>query len=809
MVKLRLTKIIFISLAVVLLVQEYASAQTTLSLSGSVVTGRNAGVSYTSVVLYNAVDSLMASGTVTDDHGKFVFDGIKNGNYFLQVYFVGFERAKIDSIHINGQNVFLKPLVLHRISTELDEINVVSEKGMFQSEAGKMIYNVEGNLNAVGESALELMQNIPSLGTDSDDKVTIRGAKATVLIDGVESDLSSMLDQIPADAIESIEVITNPSARYESKSGAGIVNIKLKKSAKKGYNGKIGAGIGTQKNQNFSAQLGMNLKKWKLSTSANYQKDQSEDDLLTERETLTNGQRKFMTQSRNSVKIPSSLFFRNSASYYFEEKSFVGFHYVLQDKKQKNYSDYLTDHFDADRVLSSKSSTSNEGKDHNLFNQFSSDFKKIFRNNDQHVLDISLLYSFNTPQNEYDQVNQPISVDLGSPVNKFNSDTKDYTNLIRLFKLKADYSRLITAKWKLEMGSLFSLNQNFQDLVAVRTSYVQNSPEEGFVEISRKQMDSEYDYYGYGIGSYGLVSGGFGNFRLSTGLRLDVTINESQSTEKITSTFAKLIPSIHFKHQKSAAYSWEISYTSRILPPNSRQLNPISLSWGEYLKSAGNPKLKPEVFSQAELANHWIGSKSNYSLTFFAKNRSDIIGKWYYIELDEAGREVTNSVNENLGSIFSSGVDANAMISMKQFILRPAISTFYQRINGDKFGPELDRDEISVLAKFTGDYKISNDLTLQLSGRYNSPVIAEDGKRFSYYSFDAGFKANLLQRKVSLSLKVVDIFDTMEYKRIVNQRINYTSTSFVDPHSFLLYFELAYKFNSMKAGALKSKPIKK
>jgi hypothetical protein len=185
------------------------------------------GISFASVVLFNAVDSSMIKGSLTDDRGEFVFDGFKNGDYYLQIYFVGFERPQVDSIAVKGKNVLLKPFVLRRKSIELDEVKVVSDKGMFESEAGKMVYNVEGNLNAIGESALELMQNIPSLGTEMDDKVTLRGAKVTVLIDGVESYLSTMLDQIPSDAIESIEVITNPSARYESKTGAGIVNYKL------------------------------------------------------------------------------------------------------------------------------------------------------------------------------------------------------------------------------------------------------------------------------------------------------------------------------------------------------------------------------------------------------------------------------------------------------------------------------------------------------------------------------------------------------------------------------------------------------
>ena len=773
------------------------SAQNGFLLKGKVVSGNNSGISFASVVLFSAADSSMQKGAMTTENGEFVFDGLTDGNYYLQVYFVGFERTQIDSVKINGKNKVLKPIVLHRLATQLDEINVVSDKGMYESQAGKMVYNVDGNPNAVGESALELMQNIPSLGTDMDDKVTLRGSKVTVLIDGIESDLSTMLDQIPSDAIESIEVISNPSARYESSTGAGIVNIKLKKTSKVGYNGKFGLGYGTRDKQNLSALLGYNLKKWKFSSSVNYQKSKTEDDQTTERETVTNGVKKYMFQDRNNIRIPATFFIRNSANYYFDDKSFIGFQHVFQDKSQQNLSSYLTDQFDADHLPVSKSSTGSEGKDHNRFNQFSSDFRKIFHGDDNHSLDINLLYSFNTPLNEYDQINQPISLDQGLPVTKFTSDTKDYSNRIRLLKLKADYSQAIFPKWKIETGILASMDLYSQDLDAVRTSFVFSDSTGVFEEASKIVKETSFEYSGYSLSSYGLLSGGFGKYRLSTGLRFEMTVNETKALETIVSEFYKVIPSVHLKQLTSTSYSWELSYTSRILPPNSRQLNPISMSWGEYMKSSGNPNLKPEVFSQAEFSNLWTGKNSNYNLTFFVKNQSDIIGKWYYVEQDEEGKEVTFSTFENLGSVFSSGIDAGAMFAVKDLVFRPAFSAFYNQINGDKFGPKLDRDQISVSAKLNSSYKITKDLVLQVSGRYNSPVISEDGKRFSYYTFDAGLRTNLFKRKVSVILKGVDVFDTMEYDKIVNQRINYTSWSHVDPHNFQIYLELAYKFNSL------------
>lgn len=797
-------KLEFLLLIVFLCTVFNVIAQNRPTLSGRIVSPNGKAISFANIALLNIADSVIYKGAMTDNKGNFILENVKNGEYYLKVFFVGFETAKVDSIVMEGKPMELSPIILKTKATQLDEIKVVSERGMFESEAGKMVYNVDGNMNAVGESAIELLQNIPSIGTDMDDKVTLRGSKATILIDGVESDLSSMLDQIPSDAIESIEVITNPSARYESKSGAGIVNIKLKKSAKTGYTGKITVGAGTREKKNFAVQAGYNLKKWRLGASGSYKNDKYEDESFTVRETLSNGEKRYMNQDRLNTRKPSSAFVRTNANYYFEEKSFISFQYVLQNRSQTNTSEYETEHLNQDHVLSSKSTTMREGADNNLFNEFSSSFRKDFKKNGKQVLDFNLLYSFNTPLNQYDQLNQPVVLESSVPVSSYTTDAKEYANKVQLLKFKGDYSQPLSPKIKLETGVLSSLHHYYQDLHSERITYKRNDLSGQYEVSASDQNDKTFDYSGYAISSYGLISGSFGKFQFSTGVRAEITLNETKTDSKVMNTFVKIIPSLHLKQIVNEKYSREVSYTSRISPPSYNQLNPISLSWGNYYKSSGNPNLKPEVFYQAEFANHWTHKKGNYVLTLFLKNRSNIIGRWYNVEQDEDGRDVTYSITENLGNVISGGVDGSASLTLKKIVLRPAFSGFFSKINGDKFGPELDKQELSFTTKLTSDYKVSKDLVFQLSARYNSPFISDYGKQFCYYTFDAGFKANMFKRMAALSVKVVDFLNTMEYDKVVNQRANYTSTSHVDPHNFLVYFDLVYKFNSLMKKSKKS-----
>lgn len=769
-------------------------SQTGYSLQGKVVSVKNEAIVNADVILINSTDTTIKTGALTDEEGIFYFDDLKNGHYKIQIVFVGYQTANINPVIIKGRNELLKPAILHQQVIKIDEVKVFSEKRVSDSQTGKTIYYMEGNLNAAGQTALDLMQTIPMLGVDENDRVTLRGTRVTLLINEVENELSNMLDQIPSESVESIEVISNPSVKYESKSGGGIVNVKLKKNANWGYNGKVLAGLGTQKKESLSAQLGYNRSKWKFSSSIDFLGDEKIIDSKNTRESSTKGQQRFMVQDRNNVNHNNSVLFRNSVSYYLDEKSFIGLQHTLQDKTQEYTSNYQTDQFDSGHKLLSNSSTTIGGETNRFFNQLSTNFHKVFKEGNTHVFDINLLYSFSNPENQYNQKIQPLSIDKKLPMNRYTIDEREYADDEWLIKLKTDYSRPISKKFKIETGVLSSLNRFTEDYASIRSIFVRKNATSSYNLSTKSEIQSTFNYTGYALSSYGLFSGELGKYQLNAGLRFELTVNESESEEVKNCSFYKLLPSLHVKKISSNIYNWELSYTSRILPPNSKQLNPIVTSQGYYFKSMGNIYLKPEVIYQAEFANNWIKKKNNYYLAFYARNRTNVIGKWYFIEKDDSDRDVSISVDENLGSIFTSGFDANVSLTYRKIVFRPSVSTLYNRIDGDKFGPGSDRDQVSIIAKITCDYKFTKNLVAILSGRYNSPIISENGKQFEYYTFDLGFTAKMFRQKASVSVKGADIFNTIEYDRVINQRADYTSRNHIDPHDFLLYVELSYKF---------------
>jgi len=784
---------IYLSVLLICISALFVSAQNKYAVSGKVVNVAKTPIAFANVAIFELPDSTMIQGGMTDDQGNFILPDIISGDYFLKILYIGFETKEIPIIHLKDSDVLIPIIQLKRKTTQLNEITVISEKGMFETEAGKMIYNVENNINAVGVTASELLQNIPSVSVDMDEKVTIRGTKATIMIDGVESDLSTMIDQIPADAIESIEVITNPSVRYEAQNGGSIINIKLKQHAQTGYNGKVEAGIGSMNQTNLNSVLGYNVKNWRFSGMANYQYKEIKTVQNSIRTIMNSNTKDELYQISNDKKMPSSFFSSIKAGYFFHDKSFVDLKYIHQNKKQASQTEIKNENF-KEEVLGLVSEVHNNNESGVTFNQVSGTFRK-FLGSDNQKLEGNFLYSFNTPENEADQLNQSISDQDEDIIEKYRIDNKSYLSQIRLLKGGLDYTGKLSRTLNIETGTLFSINNFTQDFWNTRLNYDWNTTEEQY-DLAADTLAKIFSNNTFSGSFYGLLSGKWGRFHFSGGLRFEYLKNRIESDSIVTTNTIKIVPSIHLQKAVSEKYSWEISMTTRTIPPKYNQLNPISLSWGNYNKSSGNPKLTPEFIYQLEFDNTWKWNKSNLNMNLFFKNETQIIGQWYYLE-EEENRQVSHSIYENLGNIYSLGVDASSMINLKNIIIRTSAITYYNEINGDKFASSLDRREISYIFKMNSSYPLNKKISMQLTATYHSPQISVYGKQFGYYQVDLGLRSKILKNKGSLVLKAMDIFNTVEYEKVINQRVNYFKKTFYDPPNFLVYLSFSYKFNSL------------
>lgn len=432
------------------------------------------------------------------------------------------------------------------------------------------------------------------------------------------------------------------------------------------------------------------------------------------------------------------------------------------------------------------------GENTNTLHQLSSNFKNKLKNGE---LMGGVIYSANTPNNWNSQTTQPIDIESGNPRSDYRIDEKTYDNNNQLLKSNIDLSQSFSKNTQLETGLLVSHNLFEQDLINKRTYYTQNN--DGSTDISEQQIESNFRNTTNSAAGYALLSSKIKKYSMSAGLRLEYIYNRSESDSTITTSYLKLIPSLHIQKRVSDLYTWELSFTSRSKPPTYNQLNPISVSFGNYYKSSGNPNLKSEFFYQCEWNNRWKLEKSNYSLALFFRKQSDIIGRWYFLE-EEDGKEVSHSIFENLGELQTLGIDFSSMLNFNKVKIRPSLVAFHSHISGDKFASTLDKKELPFTVKIAANYQLNKKINFQATGNYNSPFISVYGKQYAYFKVDAGARAKILKDKAILSLKVMDIFDSVDYDKTINQREDMLRTNHIDPKNILIYMNLSCQFNSLK-----------
>lgn len=261
-----------------------ACAQAEGAISGIVVRPNKRPVLFCNVALLNQQSHQLAGGSITDSLGRFRIDVVPKGYYKLQVHYIGFNPYERDSIVIaSGQITHLDSIFIKRKRTHLEEVQITAERPFIEQGLGQTTINVGDHLAGGGESAIDLLRFVPSVTTDEDNNVLLRGAPVTILVDGVETDLANVLEQLPAETVDKLEIITNPSAKYASRNGNGIINIVLKKDKIKGANGRLEAAIGSPERYDFGANYTLRLKKWTCYTNVNTSHNTDEISTATHR----------------------------------------------------------------------------------------------------------------------------------------------------------------------------------------------------------------------------------------------------------------------------------------------------------------------------------------------------------------------------------------------------------------------------------------------------------------------------------------------------------------------------------------------
>jgi outer membrane receptor protein involved in Fe transport len=720
----------------------------------------------------------------------------------------------------------LGKLVMQVEEKELQNIVITASKPGLKMDIDKKVFSVEKNIVSAGGTAVDVMKNVPSLNVDIDGNVTLRNATPQVYVDGRPSTLT--LDQIPADAIESVEVITNPSAKYDASGGnAGILNIILKKNKKSGYNGNLSLGV--DKRGGINAGAGINVRQGKFNFSANGFMNQMKNqntgethftDLLSNPNLLVDQ----VSQGKNAGGFTFGKF---GVDFFATDRTTfsVGIIKVRGSMKPTEtlYSDSL--YSNGDYISYSERNTSTE----RVFNAtgITAGFKYLFpRKGEELTADVNI---FDGKMESDALYTTQVYSQKGGTMDEEIRQQIQGTGGNRFVTLQSDYVLPLFGNGKLEAG----VRAQLRTMSSVQGNYFYDPSSGEYVQVpgatvNYKNKDNVYAAYL----SYG---GSVGNFGYKAGLRAERSDYDAELIDT-KQTFSNdypisLFPSVFLSQKLKNKQELQLSYTRRINRPFFLQLMPFVDSSNQLNWTMGNPALKPEFTSSIEAA---------YSKAF--KGNHSILASVYYKQTDNLITTVLDTVSTGNGtthpvttyinaeSSYMAGFEFTSQNQATKWLdINTNVNVYNSKINADNSGVSNEA-MWSWFAKFNANFKLPKQFTVQLSGTYqsktNTPVnnfggggpggppmgggskTTAQGYIGENYGVDLAVKKSFLKdNAASVTLSVSDIFSTRVNYQYTSSSL-YLQESYRWPDSPMFRLTFGYRFGKMDMSLFKRKNMK-
>lgn len=754
----------FLSLLVLLaLCGVYANAQ---NITGTVKDAEGKTLTNATVSLLRAKDSSLVKLNVTDKEGTYKFNNIKAGQYLVSIAYVGFAKGYSQPFEVKdaATPVTVAAVALSKPQAELSGVTVVAKKPMVEVRADKTIVNVENTINAVGNDAMELLRKSPGVLVDKDDNLSLSGKNGVqVYIDGKPTplsgkDLSDYLRTIQSTQVESIELITNPSAKYEAAGNAGIINIRLKKNKSYGTNGSVNAGynIGTYPKYNAGLSLNNRSKKVNLFGNYNYNKNINENFIHLYR-TISDtafDQHSTITQHSNTHGFKAGM------DYYATAHSTFGImtNGTLNDNRTGTQGEtpitYLPDG-KIDRVLQANNNST--GKRNNI----NGNLNYRFADTSGHELNVDGDYGWYQIRGDQLQPNLYFDPIAGTLLYQqiYNMLTPSDINM---YSLKSDYEQNFK-KGRLGLGfktSYVKTDNDFQQYDVLSTGKVKDYDKSNSFDY-KENINAGYVNYNRQLKS----------FMFQLGLRVENTNskgishslkNEGGSYVPYDSSFKRnytdFFPSAAVTLNKDPKNQLTLSYSRRIDRPAYQDLNPFEFKLDAYTYQKGNTQLQPQYtnsFSLTHMFKYFLNTTLSYS------HVSNVFAQL----VDTADGSKSFITKKNLADQNLINLNISAPLSFKWYNAFLNINTNYSHYKANMGADKvINLQTVNFNFYAQNSFKLTKTLTAELSGFYTSPSIWEGTfKSKSMWSADAGVQKNIMNGKGTIKATVSDLFLTMRW----------------------------------------------
>ena len=733
---------------------------------------------YATVSLFSSQDSTLVTGVITDMKGEFSLK-TKPGKYYVVIQFMGYEPK---TININlKEKVNLGNIIMRPDSALLEEVEVVAEKSTMSMTLDKRVFNVGKDVSSTAGNAIEVLDNIPSVNVDVEGNVSLRGDSGVqILVDGKVSGLAGVSTQdalrsLQADMIEKIEVVTNPSVRYDAEGTAGIINIVLKKDKRKGFNASVDlrGGFPVQWGEkfikeDFPFQTGIgtsfNYRFKKFNVFANYNFNYRDD--ISDGYTMTEYFEDCMYDPTlknhdDATQITEQLTYRNrnrkghnirgGFDYYFTDNDILTFSTMYRQSKGHNTpSVTYIDNFPYAGLQNFSRRTENWFNDRPMM-EYTLSYDKYFGTKDN-SLKASVRYFTNSDTEWSDIVDAEFltqeDMDLNIPsfsVNQHTHAQENQQNLQATVDFVHHYGFSVVEFGGKYTNQLINNNLMVTENDAVLTDYTH-----------------DFDYNQQVAAIYAIYGREFGRFSGQVGLRSEFTLIDTylkDTEERNDQKYFDFFPTGHLNYSLTEVDQIQASYARRIRRPWYHQMAPFHSFNDDRNIRMGNPALKPIYTDSYEMSYLRFWDKGNINFTAYYRHSTDVIRHFTTVVGD-----VSYSRPENFGISDDYGLELVGSLDIfKWWNLNGSINFFKSNTVGDWNGRHYVTDSYNTFARLVAKFRFKKVCDFQITGRYMGPREEPLGYRDANYWCDFAASRDILNRNATISLNIRDVFGSRQH----------------------------------------------
>ncbi len=776
-------------------------------IAGTIITGRivdtdtQSPIQYADVALFVQGSKKLTTGVTSDSLGLFTLPSVNAGSYTLRVTYIGY-RTINKPVVASGDTLRLDTLRMVSNSRKLGEVEVIGEAPQVRFELDKKVFSVDQNISAAGGSATDILKNIPSVDVDTQGNVSLRNnPNVEVWIDGKASGLTAdnraqVLEQMPAESIESVEIMTNPSAKYNPEGSAGIINLVMKKNHKAGYYGSVSGGlfypVGGKVGQSLGASLNYSSSKVTAYINLGYRAMTFQGGGYNNRNNTLGTEPTLLNQSNTALTSFSGLFTRAGIDYHLDDKNTLGISgFGLAGNGHQNSTiDYLLSDQLTNNILRSynwDNTSTGTRPSLNVSLDYEHDFDKKGSTLLANLSYSSHIRGFDSRYLQNDSQGIP------------ESDLQQHTsNNEKGGEFKLDYTKKYSEDSKLEAGWQSDVNNT------VTTS-------SGFDNAADSVIPSYFDHFNYDEqihAAYITYGTKIDKLSVQGGLRGEFEWKRSTNTTTAgaqlipAKTYYELYPSLYITYNLSADNELQVNYSRRVNRPRGQQINPFKNYSDSTRITYGNPNLDPEFTTSLEMNYIRTMGSQSLSASLYYHYTNNVIENVQFLHagtLESTFTNISSSQNTGLELISKNSLfrvlNLTTSVNLYYSQLKPAVYTnpFDSTITASIAG----QNNFSWTANILANFMLSKTFSGQVTARYTSPQIIAQGTKEDKYSIDFGVRQTFLDRKLSVNLNVRDLLNSNKDKTNTSG-IGFTQSSESFFHTRMINLSVTYSFGNSK-----------